>query len=518
MLHSTTSSISSRIGTDLGAFRTSWSLLHSSSLCLADEEMKTTTVVEAAQQERQKKWVQYLSTLKPNTRLDEHRAFEEYLLTPDDLKGLPFEKKLRTPFKNSKTHLITYLKTDVEQRAVQVWGSMENVDRQRHYRDDVSNNSLRSALTRIRHYINGTPEELFPPTPDWEGEPMQSSAQHRTDSLNRSMRVVSVAIFSNVVVMFGKFGAAAYTGSGTMLAEGIHSLADVCNQALLAVGIRRSLKAPDREHPYGYLGERYVWALVSGLGIFFVGCGVTTWHGVMGLYNPTPLHDVPVAFAVLGMSAILEGYSLNVALKQVRLNAKHHEMTMMEYIKDGSDPNDVAVLLEDGAAVVGIGIAGTCLGLSHLYDNPMFDAIGSISVGALLGTCACFLVQRNMDALVGKSADTDMLMRVVKAMDNDPAITSTHDVKAIQVGADTVRFKAEIDFNGGIITKKYLTNLDLDSLMKQMNKIQTTAEAESFLLKHGSGVLNILGEEVDRIELKIQTVAPEVRHVDLEIL
>ncbi|KNC84201.1 hypothetical protein SARC_03562, partial [Sphaeroforma arctica JP610] len=161
----------------------------------------------------------------------------------------------------------------------------------------------------------------------------------------------------------------------------------------------------------------------------------------MSLMHPTPLHDVPVAFAVLGLSAVLEGYSLQVAIKQVKENAAHHDMTMMEYIRDGSDPNDVAVLLEDGAAVAGIGIAATCLGLSHYYDSSVFDAVGSISVGMLLGGCATFLVKRNMDALTGKSADTDLLMRVVREMDSDPAINSTHDVKAIQVGAEAVRFK-----------------------------------------------------------------------------
>ena len=105
----------------------------------------------------------------------------------------------------------------------------------------------------------------------------------------------------------GKFGAFFATGSGSLLAEAVHSAADTLNQCLLVIGIRKSNRHPDAVHPYGYAPERFVWALISATGIFFLGCGVSVYHGITTLIQPSQIQDLWLGWSVLGASAIVEG-------------------------------------------------------------------------------------------------------------------------------------------------------------------------------------------------------------------
>eukprot|EP00123_Amoebidium_parasiticum_P003803 comp15119_c0_seq1/m.11793 comp15119_c0_seq1/g.11793 ORF comp15119_c0_seq1/g.11793 comp15119_c0_seq1/m.11793 type:complete len:550 (-) comp15119_c0_seq1:56-1705(-) len=454
---------------------------------------------------------------RKSTRIDEKRAADEYCLDAADLVNLPFQVKHRSPWSGAKRQLITYLKSDVERKAKEKWGSLENMEREKARRAQINPNdeTMWQRIKKAYYLFMGSRR------PDAKRLLLNQQQEREDDRLvhlRHSMRVVVYAIASNTVVMAGKFGAFFYTGSASMLSEGIHSLADVANQTLLAVGIMRSLRQPDGAHPYGYLNERYLWALISGVGIFFVGCGVSCYHGVMCLLHPAPVENISVAFTLLAMSGLLEGASLAVAAQQVRENAKRAGVGVLKYIRTGSDPNDVAVLVEDSAAVLGVGIAGGCLALTHIYETPVFDAIGSISIGSLLGACAMFLIHRNMDALVGRSIPSARIRMIMARMDQDPVITSTHDVKATQMGTDTVRFKAEIDVDGGAIAQKYVAGVTAGAILEEMKRVQTEGQVEAFMARHGAGIVNILGEEVDRIEGDIKRIAPEVRHVDLEIL
>lgn len=133
------------------------------------------------------------------------------------------------------------------------------------------------------------------------------TSQARHSILLESQKVVGLAILSNGCLFSGKMYAAIQSGSSSMFSEALHSLADMLNESLLMIGIWRSLREPDISHPYGFFSERYAWSLVSGVGVLFLGGGVSLYHGVMGLINLSPLGDLTYAAIALGTSLIFEG-------------------------------------------------------------------------------------------------------------------------------------------------------------------------------------------------------------------
>lgn len=328
-----------------------------------------------------------------------------------------------------------------------------------------------------------------------------------------STKAVVTAIVGNSVVMCAKFLAFSLTGSGSMLSEGIHSAADVSNQCLLLLGIKRSQGKATAELPYGYGRAQFFWALVSAVGIFFLGCGVTLYHGINGLLHPHEVEDPTLALGVLAFALVVEGATLVVAAQAVSQSAKEAGMSFLEYIKRGSDPMGVAVLLEDGAAVLGVIIAAIALGLTALTGNPVFDALGSIAIGLLLGAVALFLVQRNRIALLGQAASEERTTRILRVLAQDPMVESVRDVKATVVGSNAIRFKAEVEFDGAMLARKWLRTQDPAVLLAELD---SPGELQSFLVRYTDHIIDQLGDEVDRIESEIKKAVPEVRHVDIE--
>jgi zinc transporter 9 len=153
------------------------------------------------------------------------------------------------------------------------------------------------------------------PPPEWRSAVKQlrrvvkeaETNQARHSVLLESQKVVGLAIISNGCLFTGKMYAAVQSGSSSMFSEALHSLADMLNETLLMWGIWRSLKEPDKSHPYGFFSERYAWALVSGVGVLFLGGGVSLYHGVVGLINVSPLGDLTYAAVALGASLVFEG-------------------------------------------------------------------------------------------------------------------------------------------------------------------------------------------------------------------
>ncbi len=331
-----------------------------------------------------------------------------------------------------------------------------------------------------------------------------------------SAKAVYAAIGANSVITVTKFGAFAFTGSGAMFSEGVHSFADVVNQTLLALGIKKAKKEADEDHPYGYGRDAFVWSLISAVGIFFLGCGFTLYHGVHSLLHPesVKITDIQIAVGVLIFSFVLEAWTLWVAYKAVKESADGLNMSFGQYVKEGTDPMAVAVLLEDAAAVTGVVLAAASIGLFILTGNPIWDAIGSIIIGLLLGAVAIFLVIKNRKALLGQNAPAELSAGVMSILNADPAIESVHDIKATVMSADSFRFKAEVDFDGKAIAKTWLAKQNIDTLFEETS--QNPAALEAFLLKYGEHICNALGDEVDRIESEIRAAVPAAKHVDLE--
>jgi solute carrier family 30 (zinc transporter), member 9 len=331
-----------------------------------------------------------------------------------------------------------------------------------------------------------------------------------------SAKAVYAAIGANSVITVTKLSAFAFTGSGAMLSEGIHSFADVMNQTLLALGIQKAKKGPDEDHPYGYGRDSFIWALISAVGIFFLGCGFTLYHGVHSLLHPegVAINDIHIALGVLLFSFVLEGWTLLIAYKAVRKAADDMSMSFSDYTKNGPDPMGVAVLLEDSAAVLGVLIAASCIGLFILTGNPVWDAVGALLISVLLGAVAIFLVVRNRKALLGQNVHIEMQKKVLNVLEAEPSVDAIHDVKATVLGADSFRFKAEIDFDGTAVAKGWLAGQDTAELFKRASS--DAASFEQFLVEYGEHICNALGDEIDRIEAHIKEHVPGAVHVDLE--
>lgn len=196
--------------------------------------------------------------------------------------------------------------------------------------------------------------------------------------------------------------------------------------------------------------------MISGVGVFFLGCGMTTYHACHALISPEPLANVGLGMGTLAIAGLLEGYSMLVALHEIRREAAKSGVKTLDYIRDSADPLNVGVFLEDAAAVVGVGVAMTALGLSHVTGNPAWDAAGSLLIGGMLGGVAAMIVSKNREILLGQSlapARTHLVLDVLRA---DSAVLSLHDVKSVMVSPGVARFKAEVHFNSVAIADRYL--------------------------------------------------------------
>ncbi|PIA37108.1 hypothetical protein AQUCO_03100095v1 [Aquilegia coerulea] len=341
----------------------------------------------------------------------------------------------------------------------------------------------------------------------------------KTDIDDHSQRAVNTALWANFLVFSLKFGVWLMTSSHVILAEVIHSVADFANQALLAYGLSSSRRAPDALHPYGYSKERFVWSLISAVGIFCLGSGATIVHGFQNLWTAHPPENIQYAALVIGGSFIIEGASLLVAIQAVKQGAAAEGMSIRDYVWRGHDPTSVAVMTEDGAAVTGLAIAAASLVAVNRTGNAIYDPIGSIIVGNLLGMVAIFLIQRNRHALIGRAIDDHDMERVLEFLRNDPVVDALYDCKSEVIGPGFFRFKAEIDFNGLVVVQNYLERTGREDWARQFReaaKDSNDAKLLTTMSNYGEELVTALGSEVDRLEKEIQNIVPGIRHVDIE--
>ncbi|MGB5548277.1 MAG: cation diffusion facilitator family transporter [Polyangiales bacterium] len=331
--------------------------------------------------------------------------------------------------------------------------------------------------------------------------------------MTTSTRAVAVALFVDLVIGVAKTVAFLLTGSTAILAETLHSAADFTNQSLLAIGIARSRRAPDRDYPYGFGRSRYIWALLSAAGVLFVGSGVSVVRGAQQVWAPEPLEQLGSGFVILLVSFAAESISLAVGWSAVRQSAQEAGQSVWQYLRRGPDPMGVAVVLEDGTAVLGVLLALIGLGLAERTGNPAWDGAASVAIGLLLGVSAVFLINRNRRLLLGPAPPSESVARMLAVLEGSPIVARIQDVKVSQLGADSVRFKAEVTFDGRELARRLLAERDLDATWATLNGPQAL---ERFLVEFGGQVADAIGDEIDRLEAELSEAAPEARHVDLE--
>jgi len=324
-----------------------------------------------------------------------------------------------------------------------------------------------------------------------------------------SKTAVAAAIGGNACVMVAKFVAFMFTGSGAMLSESIHTMADLLNQILLMVGIVRSGRDADESFEYGYQSERYVWALISAVGIFFLGCGVTIYHGIVTLLHPHELNHLGWAIGVLLFSFLLESAVLLIAVRAAKQQAG--ERPLLNFLRYEADPAVVAVVLEDFVACLGILVALGAIMLTQLTGNLYWDAIGSLVIGGLLGAIAIWLIARNSQLLVGASIPDPIRRQVLRIIEANPAVEEVVDLKTRILDTDTYRIKADVKFDGGALADKLRPQL-----RESYQQISTSAQFEEFAHEFAEDIVELLAEEIDLIERRIRDSVPQAKHLDLE--
>jgi len=278
-------------------------------------------------------------------------------------------------------------------------------------------------------------------------------------------RAILYAFLANGGIAIAKTWAAWLTGSGSMLAEAIHSYADTGNQVLLYLGLKQARKPPDPEHPLGYGKLSYFWSFIVALMLFSIGGLFSIYEGLHKLSHPEPLTEIWVAISVLGVAVVLETFSLMGCLREIK--AIRGARPFRDWLKHTRSSELVVVLGEDVAALLGLTLALIFVSLAALTGNPMFDAIGSMCIGVILILISVFLTIRVQSLLVGRSADPLIRQAINEIISHDEDIDKVFNAITLQFGPDTL-LAAKIKLKSGIDIDKAVADInDLERRLKQ---------------------------------------------------
>lgn len=251
-----------------------------------------------------------------------------------------------------------------------------------------------------------------------------------------TIRAILYAFLANFGIAIAKTWAAWWTGSGSMLAEAIHSYADTGNQVLLYLGLRQSQRPPDDEHPLGYGKLSYFWSFIVAILLFSMGGLFSIYEGYHKLTHPEPLNQVWVAIVVLALAIVLEGGSLFGALREIR--KVRAGRPFREWLKHTRNSELVVVLGEDIGAQLGLVLAMAFLVLASITGDPVYDAMGSICIGVVLLVISAFVGWRVRSLLVGRSADPEIQDAIYEVIASQPGVERVFHTATIQFGPDTM--------------------------------------------------------------------------------
>jgi cation diffusion facilitator family transporter len=267
-----------------------------------------------------------------------------------------------------------------------------------------------------------------------------------------STRTLVIALLANLGIAFSKFVAAAITGSSAMLTEGVHSVVDSTNQLLLMWGRRAAKRPPDKLHPFGYGRELYFWSFVVAVLVFSLGAGVSIYEGIIHIANPEEAISPLVAYIVLVVAFLLEGWSTLEAFRDFR-KAKGG-LSWFGAVRQSKDPPAFIVLLENGAAMAGIIAAAIGLMLSQLTGNPFYDGAASIVIGIILGLTACLLAFESKALLIGEAADPVLVSALHQMVESKKGVTAVGEVLTVHSSPDQITAMLSVDFEDQISARQ----------------------------------------------------------------
>lgn len=263
-------------------------------------------------------------------------------------------------------------------------------------------------------------------------------------SAEGTRRAIVAAFLANLGIAVSKFAAFLITGSASMLAESIHSVADTGNQGLLFLGGKRARKRPTDEHPFGFGTERYFWAFIVALVLFTLGAMFALYEGIQKLIDPKELESPIWAYSVLGIAIVLEAWSLRTARREATPTRRGR--SWWSFIRTTKSPELPVVLLEDTGALAGLLFALVGITLAEVTGNARWDALGSIGIGLLLGVIAVVLAVEMKSLLIGEAVSPHVDSAIRDAILGGPEVRRIIHLRTQHLGPDDVLLAAKLEF------------------------------------------------------------------------
>ena len=278
--------------------------------------------------------------------------------------------------------------------------------------------------------------------------------------------VVYAALAGNLAIAVTKFIAAGITGSSAMWSEGVHSMVDSGNQALLLYGMRRAQRPPDARFPFGYGKEVYFWSFVVALLVFATGAGLSLYEGIQHLRHPAQIENPIVNYVVLGLAVVLEGMPWLAAYR--RFSRMRGERGTVEAVQRAKDPTVIAVLFEDSAALAGLLVAFAGIALYQATGNPVYDAGASIVIGVILAVTAMWLAFETKGLLIGESANREVVAEIRRLAERYPEVEKVNEVLTMHMGPEYIL--ANISVNIACDVPRTRAHAILDELDQRIKK------------------------------------------------
>jgi cation diffusion facilitator family transporter len=271
-------------------------------------------------------------------------------------------------------------------------------------------------------------------------------------------KAIFAALGANLGIAVAKFVAFLFTGSSSMLAESIHSVADSGNQVLLLLGRKRSERPADEEHPFGHGRERYISAFLVAIVLFSVGGLFSVYEGVEKLRHPHHLDSGVVAIGVLLAAVGLESFSFRTAMRESRPGKG--DRSWWAFIRRSRAPELPVVLLEDFAALIGLTFALAGIGLALGLDEPRWDGAGTLAIGLLLLVVAIVLAIETHGMLVGEAATGEQVHAIRAALESTPDVSGVLSLRTLHLGPDDLLVAAKIGLGADLTMARVAATID----------------------------------------------------------
>lgn len=337
-----------------------------------------------------------------------------------------------------------------------------------------------------------------------------NSAEERRES----RRLIHIALIGNLTITIAKASIWAITGSSALMSETIHSLVGFANQALLLLGHHRAQSAADKLHQYGYGKDIYFWSLISALGTFWFGAGIAGWNSIISMMEPSIIiHSMGYEmWCVLGFSFLVDGYVLLQTVKSLH-RSKPKNISFIQHVQCLRDPTTLAVLMEDSAACVGIGIAVTSVGLTQITHLPICDAIGGLAVSCIMGSMGLYLASLNHRFLLGQAVDPEITQEIKNILVKRSSVEDVHGVQSQWIGPYVFSYKAEVDFDGTFLAAKLMQRYQDEFMGGRKLDVD---EVKVLLAFYAEDVMRTVEQEVKEIEADIKAAYPAAKYIELE--